>query len=100
MVRGTFTFWVCQSCPESAIKWKQQTMHSYLRTAFYHSYIIFQVKKIFQHDNAPIHTAKQNSKYFEQVHISVMEWPPQSPDLNPIGQFIVKPYDKTSYGRE
>ena len=41
-------------------------------------------EKIFQHDNAPIHTAKQTSKFFEQAQISVMEWPPQSPDLNPI----------------
>ena len=41
-------------------------------------------EKIFQHDNAPIHTAKQTSKFFEQAQISVMEWPAQSPDLNPI----------------
>ena len=41
-------------------------------------------EKIFQHDNAPIHTNKQTSQFFEQAQISVMEWPPQSPDLNPI----------------
>ena len=41
-------------------------------------------EKIFQHDNAPIHTAKQTTKFFEQAQISVMEWPAQSPDLNPI----------------
>ena len=41
-------------------------------------------EKNFQHDNAPIHTAKHTSQFFEQIQISVMEWPPQSPDLNPI----------------
>ena len=41
-------------------------------------------EKIFQHNNAPIHTAKQTSQFFEQAQTSVMEWPPQSPDLNPI----------------
>ena len=39
-------------------------------------------EKIFQHDNALIHTAKQTTKFFEQAQISVMEWPPQSPYLN------------------
>ena len=32
---------------------------------------------IFQHDNAPIHKAKIVQKWF-------LEWPAQSPDLNPI----------------
>ena len=35
-------------------------------------------------NNAPIHIAKQTSKYFKEAQITVMEWPPQSPDLNPI----------------
>lgn len=39
---------------------------------------------IFQQDNAPIHTAKVMKNYFKNKGISVMEWPPQSPDLNPI----------------
>ena len=39
---------------------------------------------IFQHDNAPIHTAKIIKKYLKEVKINVLEWPPQSPDLSPI----------------
>ena len=39
---------------------------------------------IFQQDNAPIHKAKKTIKYFEDSNIELLEWPPQSPDLNPI----------------
>ena len=39
---------------------------------------------IFQQDNAPCHKAKKTIKWFEEQEIAVMDWPPQSPDLNPI----------------
>jgi transposase len=39
---------------------------------------------IFQHDNDPKHTAKLNKKYLQSKCISVLPWPAQSPDLNPI----------------
>jgi transposase len=35
-------------------------------------------------DNAPIHTAKAVALYFRENSVNVMEWPPYSPDLNPI----------------
>ena len=38
----------------------------------------------FQHDNDPKHTAKRVKAFLEQKHVRVLEWPPQSPDLNPI----------------
>ena len=38
----------------------------------------------FMQDNAPAHKAKKVMEYFAQKGISVLNWPPQSPDLNPI----------------
>ncbi|KAI4891945.1 hypothetical protein NFI96_008788 [Prochilodus magdalenae] len=39
---------------------------------------------VFQHDNDPKHTAKATKDWLKKNHIKVMEWPSQSPDLNPI----------------
>ena len=40
---------------------------------------------VFQHDNDPKHTAKATKEWLKKKHINVLEWPSQSPDLNPIG---------------
>jgi hypothetical protein len=35
-------------------------------------------------DNDPKHTAKMIKNYLDEQDFSVMSWPAQSPDLNPI----------------
>ena len=39
---------------------------------------------VFQHENDPKHTAKATKEWLKKKHIKVLEWPSQSPDLNPI----------------
>ncbi|KAK6311490.1 hypothetical protein J4Q44_G00171540 [Coregonus suidteri] len=39
---------------------------------------------VFQHENDPKHTAKATKEWLKKRHINVLEWPSQSPDLNPI----------------
>jgi hypothetical protein len=39
---------------------------------------------IFQQDNDPKHTSKRATNWFEENDIQLLDWPAQSPDLNPI----------------
>ena len=39
---------------------------------------------VFQEDNSPIHTCKLAKKWRESVGMESLQWPPNSPDLNPI----------------
>ena len=39
---------------------------------------------MFQHDNAPVHKATSIQKCFVEIGVEELDWPAQSPDLNPI----------------
>ncbi|KAK3559217.1 hypothetical protein QTP86_005473 [Hemibagrus guttatus] len=39
---------------------------------------------VFQHDNDPKRTARATKEWLRKKHFKVLEWPSQSPDLNPI----------------
>ena len=54
-----------------------QVLEEHLRT-------VFDADSIFMQDNARIHTAHVVMDWLEENGIEVMDWPPYSPDLNPI----------------
>jgi hypothetical protein len=39
---------------------------------------------IFQQDNAPCHSSGETRAFFHENNIRVLDWPPYSPDMNPI----------------
>lgn len=41
-------------------------------------------RPLFQQDNARPHTAKLTKRFLTENHVRVVDWPAQSPDLNPI----------------
>ena len=38
---------------------------------------------LFQHDIAPVHKARSIQKWFVKIGVEELDWPAQSPELNP-----------------
>lgn len=51
---------------------------------FYQKHVEESGAAVWQQDSAPCHTAKATKDYMESKGLHIMDWPPQSPDLNPI----------------
>ena len=41
-------------------------------------------QEIFQHDLAPCHTSKSVRKFASDNNLTILDWPGNSPDMNPI----------------
>ena len=49
-------------------------------------------------DNAPCHKPKVVMSYLSEQDFEIMDWPPQSPDLNPIDKSL-EDLRSESYGK-
>jgi transposase len=61
----------------------------------------FGINFIFMQDNAPCHKTHKVMSFLERKRIPTLDWPPQSPDLNPIENIwdIIRRYKKFGFPR-
>lgn len=55
---------------------------------------------VFQQDNHPKYTSKSTMKYLQERWITVLEWPPHSPDLNIIKESVESSQPCHAYKKE
>ena len=71
-------------CCDNAAKKLSYTTKSYIDVLDRNLVKIYKKSMVFMQDNAPIHSAGMVKIWLENKKVNVMEWPPYSPDLNPI----------------
>lgn len=65
-------------------KKKEYSANSYIKVLEDNLLGIWELGLIFMQNNAPIRKAKRVTKWLEESGVVTMDWPPYSPDLNPI----------------
>ena len=80
---------------------------SYLKVLDEQIPIYYKLGRTFMQDNASIHTVKKVKSQFKDQGIPLLDWPPYSPDINPIEhlwakmkQWIIKQHPKLSFMRD
>ena len=98
MVRGCFSGEKGRGIQYFLPQNKKMNAELYLQVLEEHMLNFYHVHgfEVFMHDSAPCHKARKISRYFEQKQISVLEWPGNSSDLNPIETCWHKIKKKTS----
>jgi hypothetical protein len=96
---GSLMFWGCMGYDGPGLGWELEgnmTKHVYLDIlgdklgGSLEHLALEPGEVIFQQDNASSHKAKVCLKWFEDHGIELLEWPPYSPDLNPIEKLWVE----------
>lgn len=83
MVWGAISYYGAFELQFVSSKMNATCYRELLQKALPHFFNIFgPLPWTFQHDNAPIHTARVVKKWIKDQNVTLMEWPPYSPDLN------------------
>lgn len=98
MVWGAISYYGTCELQFLTSRMNAENYNNVLKTAFPHLQNLFgNLKWYFQHDNAPIHTARSVKSWIRSQKVDVLEWPPYSPDLNIIenvwGWLVRKVYE-------
>ena len=65
---------------------KKMNVNLYLQVLEDHMLNFYKIhgSEVFMHDSAPCHKTRKVTRYLESKQINILEWPGNSPDLNPI----------------
>lgn len=83
MVWGAITYYGTCELQFLTSRMNAENYKNVLQIAFPHLQNLFgNLNWHFQHDNAPIHTARTVKSWIQSQEVEILEWPPYSPDLN------------------